>query len=76
MIEKRYNFHFKKIITLHDGEMFCHKCDGKGRVSLPIHRSNPRFVQATLQCDKCLGDGKIDWIENVVGKKINGGESS
>ena len=65
MINKRYNINKKQYIELNEGERFCSKCDGSGRVrnrkyGLPI---------ITLKCDKCLGDGKIDWIEEVIGKK-------
>lgn len=33
----------------------CWKCKGSG------------FVASTI-CRACLGDGELDWIENVVGK--------
>ncbi len=41
---------------LKDHEMICSKCDGQG------------YDEALIKCPKCLGDGKLDWVENVVGK--------
>jgi hypothetical protein len=38
----------------------CNLCDGKGRVPVP---------QNDVTCPKCKGTGKLDWVENVVGKK-------
>lgn len=62
MTEKRYNRKNKCHITLNDGERFCPKCDGVGYVKGP-----KRFT--LLTCNICNGDGKLDWIEEVTGKK-------
>jgi len=43
---------------LKEGEEYCNKCEGTGRLNGPY-----RF------CDKCHGEGKLDWIEKLVGKK-------
>lgn len=59
--EKRYNSEKKQLIELYEGEEFCSKCKGKGRV--PI-RDN-----IMLRCNLCNGDGKIDWVEKVTGKR-------
>jgi len=47
------------INKLKPGELICDQCKGNGD-SITY---NP--------CSKCLGSGKLDWIENVVGKKYN-----
>lgn len=63
---KIYNAHHKKIIEINDGEKCCLKCKGKGVV-----KQFPRTIlskEIVLVCDKCLGDGKIDWVEKATGK--------
>ena len=42
-------------------EMVCNKCDGVG-----ITRKNKHAINV---CSKCQGTGKVDWLENIVGKK-------
>ena len=37
-------------------EMNCSECDGVGYI-------------LEDECPKCFGTGKLDWIENVVGKR-------
>ena len=59
---RRYNSHKKQIIELCEGEEFCPKCFGKGKV--PI-RDN-----IVLTCNICAGDGKIDWVEKITGKGV------
>jgi len=39
------------------GKVVCSKCSGVG------------VVREGWFCSKCWGDGKLDWIENVVGRK-------
>lgn len=69
-MNERYNAHKRKFITLNEGEHFCPKCDGKGVIS---KNHNMTFFgergALNLVCSKCLGDGKIDWVEEVVGKR-------
>jgi len=48
-------------IKLESYEMICPYCNGEGHL-----HSNPDFGT----CVKCLGDGKIDWVQNIVGKDI------
>jgi len=55
---------------LEEGEVICNKCNGKRR----IRTDKPKWWQLRLSeveslCPKCFGDGKLDWIENAVGKK-------
>jgi len=44
------------MIELNEGEIICPKCGGHGD-------------EYTFICTKCLGSGKVDWIENIVGVK-------
>jgi hypothetical protein len=44
-----------------EGELLCDKCNGTG--SAPVK-------DYMLRCPKCLGTGKLDWIENARGGKV------
>ena len=49
-----------KEINLEPGEVICPECNGKGTI----------IVQCIGNvCPMCWGAGKLDWIENIVGKK-------
>ena len=52
----------RKELVLEEYEIVCDKCSGEG--TIPVEGT--RFC---TNCPKCLGDGKIDWIENIVGKR-------
>lgn len=69
MIHRRYNKNKKCYVELEEGEQFCPKCDGSGRVPKRNGKYASIRFAAELNCDKCLGDGKIDWIERATGKK-------
>ncbi|MCK5613597.1 hypothetical protein KAR91_67635 [Candidatus Pacearchaeota archaeon] len=43
---------------LEEGEMVCNQCEGSGK----------SWIYTTL-CSKCQGHGKVDWVENIVGRK-------
>ena len=45
------------------GEVICSKCKGHG--FLPSTVSSMEEWQ--YQCDKCDGEGKVDWVTNVMG---------
>ncbi len=47
---------------LKEGEVICNKCSGTGE----IH--GRRRIDASLTCSKCWGVGKLDWIDNVMGR--------
>ena len=53
-------------MKLKEGEVICDECMGSGNQAkwdrIPDYR-------ITLKCDKCHGEGKLDWIENITGKK-------
>lgn len=53
------------MVEINEGEVICYKCKGSGKLipdSYNLYTSYPR------ECDKCFGCGKLDWIENIVGK--------
>jgi len=53
---------------LKEGEIICPKCDGRGTHISYI--GDPRDLKVLpIICPKCRGAGKLDWVENVVGKK-------
>jgi len=45
------------------GEVICEKCDGKGT------RRKPGHISLLEICPTCNGAGKLDWVENVTGRK-------
>jgi len=51
-------------ITLLENEYLCEPCNGWGRVM----NEDGELRTIYVQCPRCLGDGKLDWVENVVGK--------
>jgi DnaJ-class molecular chaperone len=53
--------------SLKEGELICPKCDGLGFTN-KIQKDKIGLFKYT--CPKCKGRGKLDWIENVVGKKV------
>jgi len=61
------------------GEVICGKCNGRRRIATDKPKWWViRFKEVEDLCPKCFGDGKLDWIENVIGKKkpYYGGSSS
>ena len=54
-------------MKLEEGEMICDKCNGRGIIPKIIIPKGE--ICTALFCRKCKGTGKLDWIENVVGKK-------
>ena len=58
------------MVKINPGEIICDKCNGTGLVDDP-----PKSFSITghipgdkYRCQKCKGTGKLDWIENIVGK--------
>lgn len=43
-----------------EGNYVCHVCLGTGKI---------RYTLYKRRCPKCLGSGKLDWIEKIVGKR-------
>ena len=53
-------------MKLKDGEVVCHKCNGTGK--LKEWGMGGGFT-VTPECHVCCGEGKLDWIERVIGKE-------
>jgi len=61
----------KSNIKLNPGDVICNICEGKGFIIKEnIHDDDNDYLFKTVNniCNKCYGAGKLDWIENVVGK--------
>ncbi len=57
-------------MELEPGEVVCDQCKGTGYPNNNEIDYNNKFYYNHLDvCDKCNGSGKLDWIENIVGKK-------
>lgn len=58
-------------MELEEGEVVCNECNGKGVTLEWIELNYLAGYKSPKEkeCDKCLGAGKLDWIENVVGKR-------
>jgi len=56
-------------MELKPGEYICEKCEGTG--NNPPMKRNGKYLKPGVYeiCGHCHGEGKLDWIENVVGKK-------
>ncbi len=46
----------------------CHHCNGLGFTEK--WESKIQSLRAILICDFCKGQGKLDWIERIVGSRI------
>ena len=53
------------------GEMICPECKGHCIVATgtTVSEFDSSVIENATICSKCHGDGKLDWIENIVGKK-------
>ena len=63
---KFYNGWCNKEIELYEGEEVCVECDGVG-MKLIFEDDLWSYIGRKM-CNKCLGDGKFDWIEKIMGK--------
>ncbi|MFW9871520.1 MAG: hypothetical protein ACFFG0_00250 [Candidatus Thorarchaeota archaeon] len=70
MSEVRLNKKKNQLIELKEGESFCSKCNGHGLILRPKTKryTLPLTAAKYLTCDKCLGAGKLDWVEKATGK--------
>ncbi len=46
----------------------CEKCEGHGYSAETLITTLKNKLKVAVQCDRCRGQGSLDWIENVVGK--------
>jgi len=61
------------LVKLEEGEYLCWKCKGNRLVARP-DGSESHVISL---CPICNGTGKLDWVENVVGKgPISGKEKN
>ena len=49
-------------MKLEEWEVVCYRCNGKTSTLLDKYGKR-------ITCPKCYGEGKLDWIENVIGKR-------
>lgn len=60
----------KSNIELGPGDVLCNECDGSGYTIVENeNKTNAVFEQLNIICPKCYGRGKLDWIENIVGRQ-------
>ena len=72
-----------EMAKLNLGEVICDTCEGKGiycfyesrHVSIRYCDSGQcgtsvNKCKGIQRCSECHGDGKLDWIENIVGKNM------
>lgn len=63
-------------MDLKESETICNKCKGTGyqpdeyAVTMNSPSGENYIMGYSRTCLKCHGNGKLDWIETVVGKKI------
>lgn len=53
-------------MKLKKDEIKCDECDGTGSI---LGEPNLNRRQYYTTCEKCRGEGKLDWIETITGKK-------
>jgi hypothetical protein len=51
-------------VKLNPGDIYCPRCGGAGR----YEKQKCGEWTFSEECNTCLGAGKLDWIEQVVGK--------
>ncbi len=56
-------------MDLKEGEIICDKCRGTGSIKVKRDPTKSGPYRPTMICLKCLGEGKFDWIENIIGVK-------
>jgi len=50
------------------GEVLCNECHGIGNWK-KFYDDIDKYERIYINCKKCGGAGKLDWVENVVGKR-------
>jgi len=58
-------------IELEPGEFICDRCDGRKEIIMnaPDKSDALSYLEYYYKCTRCLGTGKLDWINKVVKKK-------
>ena len=57
-------------MDLKEGEIICDKCRGTGSTKVKRKSKIPEPYYPLTMCLKCLGAGKLNWIENITGVKM------
>ena len=65
-METVFNNYLQQNITLEAGDIICPKCKGKRENN---QYTTPYKNHIEICCRKCYGNGKLDWIEQIVGVK-------
>jgi len=53
---------------LEEGEVLCPQCIGTGKAGTVKEKGKPTYFTELGTCDKCWGDGKLDWVDLIMGK--------
>lgn len=53
-------------MDLKEGEIICDKCKGTGSTKIQRNSTMSGPYHPVMMCLKCLGEGKLDWIENIT----------
>lgn len=53
---------------LEEGEILCPQCIGTGKAGTVKEKGKPIYFTELGTCDKCWGDGKLDWVDLIMGK--------
>jgi len=52
-------------MNLQEGELICDKCNGTGQSIEELTETSKKWTW----CSKCYGSGKVDWIDNIMGRR-------
>lgn len=70
---QKYLSDHKDDLGLEPGHSKCKKCNGKGYKTLWILDREPfgkrKFKKLKEICPVCKGEGNLNWVENLFGKK-------
>lgn len=53
---------------LEEGEILCPQCIGTGKAGTVKEKGKQIYFTELGTCDKCWGDGKLDWVDLIMGK--------
>jgi hypothetical protein len=59
------NYFTQKPIILNEGEVLCNRCHGEGLIMK--FNIKLKTTKEMWTCKKCAGDGKLSWLDNMMG---------